>query len=52
MEWSKAVEKAREEILADYSLHEIRKCDALQLAEEITALAQKIWNGDIQIQSG
>ena len=44
MKWEKALQEAREQTLAQYSVNEIRKCDALQMADAITKLAQKIYN--------
>ena len=46
MTWDKAMKEARAQTLADYSVDEIRKCDAMQMASIITTLAQKIYNSN------
>jgi len=46
MMWEKALQEAREQTLADYSVNEIRKCNAMQMASIITTLAQKIYNSN------
>ena len=43
MKWEKALQEAREQTLADYSVNEIRERDALQMEDKITKLAQKIF---------
>ena len=49
MKWEKALQEAREQTLADYSVDEIRKCNAIQMADEITILAKNISNSDKQV---